>query len=113
MADEVFTIRVGDLRPFLATQLTRKNENGVAQAVNLTGASGVSVRLKKPDNQVVTAAAVITDTALGKVEYQWASGDTALAGLMTITFLVTWPSAKPESFPPDGAINVRVTPILA
>jgi hypothetical protein len=64
---------------------------------------------------------VFADTAPGEVvnsptsatiTHVWASGETAVAGVMEIEVEATWPGGRSQTFPPSGYSVVRIEPDL-
>ena len=98
-----------DLLPVLIVTLTDDDDT----AEDLTTASGVTVRIKKPDDTVLAlrACVVAADPTTGVVTYTWQAGDTDTAGLLDLEFLATF-SAKVKTFPSRGFVKVQVAGIL-
>lgn len=92
-------------------------ENGDATATlpatrpNLTGAT-VKIRIRDSSGANITFSSVgltITNPLTASWSYAWAVGDTDALGSLRITFVVTFPSGKVETFPSGGRfIFVRV-----
>lgn len=95
-------IKRGDLLPTLQVTLT---DNGAP--LDLTPAT---IRVHAHRLGVLVFDRAVTGTADGEVEVAWEAGDTDLSGKMHLNFLVTWPGGKPQSYPKEGRIVVRVAP---
>lgn len=102
-----FHLKVGDRRPYLALQLV----DAAGAAVNLTGATDVDLKWTEPDGTARTAAMTITNVTEGRVSYAWQAGDTAKVGRHTAEVVVTWPTAEPQTFPPQGYFSWFVHPV--
>jgi hypothetical protein len=108
-----FQIKRGDRLPVLAATLS--DQSG---AYNLTGATVAMSLYRRPTDPkgtgvlVFTKAAAVTDAAAGEVEYQWAAGDTDIAGSYYAEFIVTV-SGKELTFPSSGFVPVTINPDLS
>lgn len=105
-ADDPILITVGDT----ATPFSGYFENGDATATtpatrpNLTGAT-VKIRIRDSSGANITftsAGLTITNPLTASWSYAWAAGDTDAPGSLRITFVVTFPSGKVETFPSGG-----------
>jgi len=111
MADAVFY--EGDRQPYFRVTLLRGGE-----AINLENAESVAFKMWRNGREimptVVTGAAVViqtgADTDKGVVEYRWGAADLALYGNFTAAFVISWPTALPETVPDLGYITVLVRP---
>lgn len=106
-----FTIKKGDTGPPL--QVTLRGADGVA--VNITGNSGVTFRMKERqhiDNDAVArkvdAAGTVVDAAGGIVKYVWTAPDTDTVAEYVGEFVVVLSDATIRTFPSPEFITVRV-----
>ena len=81
-------------------------QNG--SVVDLTGAT---VRFHMGD--VIDAPAIIVNATGGVVRYDWATGDTDVAGSYRAEFEVTFVDGRIETFPNDTSIGVIIREDLA
>lgn len=97
---------VGDTAPALVGHF----ENGDATASlpatrpDLTGAT-VKIRIRNSAGTVIKFSSVgltITNPVTASFSYAWSAPDTAAAGTLRITFVVTFPSGAQETFPSGG-----------
>lgn len=102
-----FHLKLGDLRPYLALQLV----DAAGAAVNLTGATDVELKWTEPDGTARVEDMAVTTVAEGRVSYAWQAGDTAKVGRHSAEVVVTWPTAEPQSFPPQGYFSWFVHPV--
>jgi hypothetical protein len=89
-------VKQGDRRP--AAPATIKRGTTV---VDLTSATSVTFKMRhfyRTDLTVDAAATILSPTA-GTVEYQWAPGDTNLAGDYYAEWEVLWSDGTKETFP--------------
>lgn len=102
-----FYIKQNDTAPSIAALL--KNPSG--SAINLTGAT-VRFNMKSQSGTLLVdnATAVVVDESTGNVRYDWALGDTALAGNNYAEFEITYSDGGVETVPNDGYIRVKITP---
>lgn len=95
---------VGDLEPDLILQcLEPSGVAGGVQAIDLTGAAGVSLRIRRPDSTVVTRTAAIEDATRGLVRYVWVPNDTAQTGQHRGQIVITWANGENQTVPSDGS----------
>lgn len=80
--------------------------------VDLTGATVKFIMSDMNRNLIVDASAVIVDAGTGKVKYEWQSGDTDTVGNFHGEFEVTWDGGKPQTFPNEGFIKIKINPDL-
>lgn len=103
-----FYLKRGDRLPSI--QATLRDAAGVA--VNLsTGVTSVTFRMTKEDGSIVkSGAATAVNAAGGIYRYDWAVGDTDVAGTYNAEFEVLWTTgAKPETYPNSGYLKVNIT----
>lgn len=105
-----FNIKQNDTSPSLGAQLL----DGSKQIIDLTGAS-VRFHMKIAGGSAVAVdgAATVSNAAEGRVQYEWAAGDTTTAANYQGEFEVTYPNGTVETFPNSGYIVVRVIPEIA
>lgn len=95
-----FAIRQGTTSPSLTATLT----DGNGAPIDLTSMVSVTFRMRRVvGGALVTGAAVVTSPSLGGVRYDWAAGDTAVAGTYKAEFLGTYANGKTTSIPSDPA----------
>ena len=86
---QTFNIRVNDTLPSIKVQVKHGTVGSMA-ALDLTGYTATFDLINDAGTKVVDgAAATITDPTNGKVQYDWASGDTATAGTYNAQFNLT------------------------
>lgn len=106
VAQEPFTLKVGDLLPDLRVVL----RDADSVAVDLSGATGVEFHMRPMagmSGPTIIRAAQVVDALAGLVLVSWSAGDTDVAGLYEAEFQVTW-SGKPYTFPNDGNLTVQI-----
>jgi len=74
--------------------------------VNLTTASSIAIKGKQGGTLVFSKA--VTGNASGEVVLVWSGTDTATAGQLYVEVEVTWPGAKPQTFPASGYQLVQI-----
>jgi len=103
-----FVIKRGNLLPVITATLQDANSN----AMDLTGATAkfimrqVGATLPK-----VNATAVIDPDQVnnkGKISYTWQTADTDTPGIYEAEWEVTFTGSKPQSFPNDDYLVLRV-----
>lgn len=97
----MFEIKRGDLMPLLAGTLTDKDT-----PVDLSTA--VVVRVLGYKDGVLVINRSVTGSADGRFTMAWDPPDTATTGDILMEVEVTWPGAKPQTFPNGGYEVVRV-----
>lgn len=106
MANPTFTIGLGNTAPSLASALL----DGASDAVNLAGASVVFTLYELGGETIAfSAAAAITSSSSGRVQYNWQAGDTDVRGHYLGRFTVTYTDLTTQDFPNDRYIDVYVT----
>lgn len=96
------TVKTGDTHPPITATLTDS-----AGAVDLTTADSVRFVMKSGAT-VVEGACTVTNAVAGEVEYDWAAGDTDVAGTYEVEFEVTWNVGEIETFPNDGYKEIEL-----
>ncbi len=94
MAIQKFVIRQGDQLPALTATLY-----DAVGVIDLSTASNVHFHLKRDGSTALDGVGVIVNALGGQVRYDWAAGDTAVAGHYEGEFLVNWASGKPQRVP--------------
>lgn len=98
-----------DLEPdFVATVYDKDS----GKAVDLTLATSARLILTNLDSgavKVTNGQMLFTDRPNGILTYQWNLGDTDTAGRYVGEVEVTWPSARPQTFPTVGTLSVIVS----
>jgi len=110
MAVEKFHIKKNDLEPSLRVQLL----DGTSPITTLDDADSMRILIRNRKlglkvDQPVTPVSPQTGDNIGWVEYAWVLGDTDTAGEFNAEVEVTWPGARPQTFPADGYFTVIVT----
>lgn len=103
-----YLIKKGDRRPTLSGQLL---QNGAA--IDLTTASGVTFRMRKPGGTVISAAASVDDAATGMVSYAWQSGDLDEVGTYTLEWIIDWGGGSLQTLPSSGTTRITVDDIIS
>ena len=101
---ETFTIKRNDTSPAIRWELDDPN-------INLVGASVVFNMKNTVTGALVVdrgAAEVVAVAARPTLGYNWAEGDTAVAGLYEAEFEITFADESVETTPNDGNIVVKV-----
>lgn len=103
----VLTVRKGDTRPRHRVQLTYND----GTAVDLTGAT-IRYLLRSISSTELTvdgtASIVNSPGTDGICEYEWQTGDTAIAGLYDAEFEVTFGDGTIQTFPTRRPLRVRI-----
>ncbi len=103
---EPFPIGQGARLPAIRTQFV--GDDGAIP--DLTGAT-VVFRLLKDDVLIFERPAIIEgDPTQAIVRYEWAAGDTDVAGAFDAEWIVTFSDGRQETFPPDRYNRVRIKP---
>lgn len=99
---QTFTIKRGDLHPPLRLQLIQNR-----QPIQL---AGCTVRLDMARSGVLKVSAnfTVVSEAEGRVEYQWAEGDTDEAGEYHAEAVVVFPDQTTMTVPTSGDFAVLV-----
>lgn len=104
MASQTVYIKKGDLYPQLSATL--QTEDGTA--IDLTGATVVFRMSNQFGQNLVNTSATVVTAASGKVRYDWASGDTDVAGKFQGEFVATLASSRVVTCPNFEFIDIRV-----
>jgi hypothetical protein len=107
-----FTIKRNDLLPIYRAQLLQGDpETGDSLPVDLTEADSVKFIMSLASGGTgvakVSSPATIDDPANGIVSYTWTGSDTSLEGTFNVEFEVLF-ATKPQTFPADGYLTVKV-----
>lgn len=94
-------IKRGDLLPEWSVTLTDDKV-----PIDLTTAA--SIRVIGTRAGVVVIDQTVTGNASGVITMPWPAGSTDVAGLIQFEVEVTWPGAKPQTFPPSGYLSTRI-----
>lgn len=109
MARETFYIRQGDRLPVLRATLQDR-----AGTVDLTNAGTILFHMRQQDGTAVVSGTATTygSTVHGTAQYEWAAGDTAIAGIYRAEFEAIFTGDKHETFPNTAANEfiVEVSP---
>lgn len=105
----IFNIKQGDTRPLLKAVL----EDGNGDPLDVSGASGISFRMRKADGtphsyKVSKAAALTTDGTDGAVEVTFTAVETNEDGEFYGEFVINWGSSNFQTMPSEGYITVFV-----
>lgn len=95
-------LKRGDRLPSLTATLT---DAGVP--VDLTTVQ--AIRAVGVRRGVTIFDKAVTGDENGVVVVDFDEGDTDQLGYIKVEFVVTWPNGKPQTFPPDGEVRVRVS----
>lgn len=106
MAD--FYLGVGDLLPELTATL--KDADGALVPLD-SGSPTVDFVMRVRASTVIKVdhAATVVNAAGAEVKYAWNPGDTDTPGAYEGRFVVTFPGAKPMSFPNDEHLHIMIT----
>ncbi len=108
MAD--LAIKQGDLEPGIFATLLDSSGTPVVLGIDVE-----SVQLRFADQRRVelwVRDATIRDIDGGAVSYAWQTGDTDAPGLYYAEFVVTWTTARPQTYPPSGYLVIIIEPKL-
>lgn len=98
------TIKRGDLEPPL-----RITCYDGAVVKSLEGAESVRILLRGNDDFLVDDISPdLSDAADGVAVHQWVAGETDTAQTLRVECEVTWPTARPQTYPPSGYLTVNV-----
>lgn len=105
-----FNIKRNDTLPVLKAQLLQ-SDGGTP--IDLTAATSVSLVMKPvgaapTDPPTFKNACVVTDDALGQVEYRWAAADTADSGSYNGEFEVAWSGGAIQTLPLSDYFQIVV-----
>ena len=109
-----FQLKQNDLEPAFAATLYNGTDPLTRLPVDLTLATGVVFIMKRKGVVLINRTMVVgTPATSGNVTMAWQTGDTATPGTYQAEIEVTWPSARPQTFPANGTITVYVEAELA
>lgn len=103
-----FRIKQHDLEPPLVIDVS-------GSSGNLNGVVSWKVIGKRGSTIVFTDTAptiVISTPTAAVVTHRWVAGETDVIGVLNIEVEATWPTGRPQTFPPDGYSTVRIEPDL-
>lgn len=105
----IFNIKVGDTLPLLQATLT----DGAGNAINVSGANGVSFRMRKSDGpahvyKAEGAADLTTDGSNGQVEFAFSAADTDTEGEFYGEFVIDWGGGDIQTIPNDDFLRIIV-----
>ena len=106
MADA--TMKTGDTWPPLVATLTK----GDGSPIDLTTATGVTIRMKSPSNAIRTGACTVTNAAQGIVSYTFIAADTATPGTYRLEWDIDFGSGKLQTAPNDDYRELLVVESL-
>lgn len=103
-------MKAGDTGSPLVVQILNKSDY---EPVDLTGASVDFRMFKINDDDTVTtlvdaSATVETPETEGTITYNWAAGDTDIAGNHKAQFEITFSGGRVETFPSSGYIEINI-----
>lgn len=98
----------GDTRPVVRSNLYERDSNPRVY-IDLSGLTTVRFQMRKEDDKyyTVNAAATITSTASGGVQYQLAANDLQTPGEYLIQWEVTFPDGKVQTTSVANPVTVR------
>ena len=103
-----FIIKRHATRPYV--ELIVKQKDGTA--FDFTGATSVKFSMKNEEGTLVIDSAAAefkdADPTLGRLQYKWASADTAVEGEFCAEFDVLYPASNNMALPIDGDIRVKI-----
>ena len=106
--DEItFRVKQNDLEPSLLVQLL----DDETPLTNLAGASSVRcvITTRDKSTEIADRTMEVVDADNGWVEMTLQAGDTATVGYFIFEIEVTWPNARPQTFPVNGYGRFVVT----
>lgn len=101
----VLKLKEGNAEPVLTATL--KRDGSAYDLTNVSNRSVTFVMGATDESPQVKAPATVTDAANGKVQYEWASGDTDTPGTYKCEFDVTGDNTD-TTFPSDGYFIVTI-----
>lgn len=104
---EEFRIKKGDTRPVLEAILRGSDDD----PRDLSNAAGIEFHMADSETGdiIVNSPATIVTASEGRVQYEWASGDTDSVGLYMAEFEVSYDDGSTETFPNYGTMEVRIS----
>lgn len=105
-----FEIKQHDLEPPLIIDVSgaEGDLNGVV-SWKVIARRGDNVEVFTDTNPGHTVGSPATSAV---ITHQWVVGETAVPGTIRVEVEATWPSGRPQTFPPDGYNIVKVVPDL-
>ena len=97
----------GDLEPAIGTTLSDPSNTGPLVDCTVTFILAQCDGIKR-----IEGNADIIDPVLRTVSYQWAPGDTSLAGVYRAQWKVTFTGGAPETFPSNEPFYIVIAPAL-
>ena len=100
-----FHIKQNDTSPSILAELKDANNT----PVNITSATA-KIFVKAIDGTLkINSSVQVINAALGKVRYDWQTGDTDTVGTYSVEFQVTYTDGSIETFPNTGSLALVVT----
>ena len=96
----MFVIKKGDTAPAIQGSLTTRS--------NLEGASAIFIMRNADNELVIFETANITSIEGKTIVYQWAEGETDIAGKYQAEFRITYADGRVETFPNVGFITIYI-----
>jgi hypothetical protein len=111
------TVKQHDLYPPLEVYCTNgvDSDTGEPVPVDLTTATAVKVIAWRSNVLLFNRSVGVPtgpDALAGKVTMAWQAADVDTWADLYVEVEVTWPGAKPQTFPPEGWLVVHVVPDL-
>lgn len=102
-----------DLEPPFSAILYDGTDETTRVPVNLSAATSVVFIMKRKGSLIINRRAMtVVDASAGSVSMSWQSGDTSLTGAHQAEIEVSWPGARPQTFPANGVITIFIEPDL-
>jgi 5-hydroxyisourate hydrolase-like protein (transthyretin family) len=96
----------GDTKPDLTATL---KDSTSGDPIDLSNVASIRFQMREANDRryTVNAAAVITDTAAGRVTYSWAEGDLSRPGTYQAQFEIHYTDLTVQTTDPTNEITVR------
>lgn len=104
-----FFIKQNDTSPTIRATLRGSDGN----TLNLSNSTVSFIMKRNSGDTTIQGSAIFFDAAEGIVEYEWQTGDTAVAGTYKAAFKLTYSDGRIETFPNTGSIEVTIQPQVA